>query len=189
MGWTGTALTHSRPVSAIEAIRADLGDEILPRILAHARKPAAGGDGHVVYAAVQAHNDPHTVFGLVLLMSTGSSAWSDGRELRTKAMDETQGPCEDECPKKILDLLSDTDHERALEWRARCRKNLKEAAASTRKAAAVKPGTRVKFDPPLSFADNTEHAELTYQGGSVFAAGGGRYRISRWKSRPYTVIT
>ncbi len=189
MGWTETALTHSRPVTALEAIRVALGSDILPRVVAHARKPASGRDGHVIYAAVQAHDDPDTIWGLVLLASVASSSWSGGRVLRTKAMTESEGPGEDEAPKKILDRLSATDSPYALEWRARCRANLTAAAAQRKTAAAVKPGARVKFDPPLSFADNTEHGELTYQGGSIFTAGGARYRISRWKSRSYTVIT
>ena len=31
------------------------------------------------------------------------------------------GPCESECPASILDTLTDTDSEYAVNWRARCR--------------------------------------------------------------------
>lgn len=182
MGWTETALTHDRPVTALDAIRAALGDEILPRVIAHARKPVSGG-GHVIYAAVRAHNDPDTVWGLVLLASTGTSSRSGGRVLRTKAMDETQGPGDDEAPKRILDPLSDTENRYALEWRARCRANVKAAAAKRKTAAAVKPGARVKSAEPIRFSDDTKRDEFTYQGGSLFAAAGARYRISNWKRR------
>lgn len=42
-----------------------------------------------------------------------------------KDMDESMGPCEDKCPKAILDLLSPTEYEYAKEWRKRCYENLK----------------------------------------------------------------
>lgn len=41
-----------------------------------------------------------------------------------KDMSETMGPYENNCPKSILDLLTDTDDEYALAWRKRCRDNL-----------------------------------------------------------------
>lgn len=37
-----------------------------------------------------------------------------------KDMDETCGPCYYDCPKSILDLLSDTDNKRANSWRQKC---------------------------------------------------------------------
>lgn len=37
-----------------------------------------------------------------------------------KCMDETMGPVEDKCPKRIINLLSPTDSEFALNWRKRC---------------------------------------------------------------------
>lgn len=41
-----------------------------------------------------------------------------------KAISETCGPCEDDCPASILNILSDTDDEDALDWRRRCRENI-----------------------------------------------------------------
>ena len=41
-----------------------------------------------------------------------------------KDIHENCGPCEDKCPKGILDLLTETDSEYANEWRKRCRENL-----------------------------------------------------------------
>jgi len=41
-----------------------------------------------------------------------------------KDMSETMGPYRSNCPKSILDLLTDTDNEFALAWRKRCRDNL-----------------------------------------------------------------
>lgn len=45
-------------------------------------------------------------------------------EMCCKLMDETEHPYYYDCPKSILDLLSNTDNEMALEWRAKCRERL-----------------------------------------------------------------
>lgn len=45
-------------------------------------------------------------------------------EMCCKLMDETEHPYYYDCPKSILDLLSNTDNEQALEWRAKCRERL-----------------------------------------------------------------
>ena len=42
-----------------------------------------------------------------------------------KDMCESMGPCEDNCPKGILDLLTPTNSEYANAWRKRCYENLK----------------------------------------------------------------
>lgn len=39
-------------------------------------------------------------------------------------MNETCGPCECNCPKRILDLLTPTSNETAKEWRNRCHEAL-----------------------------------------------------------------
>jgi hypothetical protein len=66
-----------------------------------------------------------------------------------KAMDETVGPCEKECPERILDLLTPTDSEWANEWRAACRENL------ARRKAAPKLTDRcvVRFSSAFNFND------------------------------------
>lgn len=65
------------------------------------------------YAAVK-HPSGH-VFGLVMLTSV------DNREFLYKDMDETMLPYSYDCPVTILNLLSPTDNESAIEWRERCR--------------------------------------------------------------------
>lgn len=59
-----------------------------------------------------------------------------------KDMDESMGPCEANCPAKILDLLTPTDSEYANEWRARCRSNL-DVAAERKKHLA--PGVLLAY--------------------------------------------
>lgn len=49
-----------------------------------------------------------------------------------KEISEDMGPCESDCPKAIIDLLSPTDCEYALEWRKRCLDNLAKKAAQSK---------------------------------------------------------
>ena len=44
-----------------------------------------------------------------------------------KDMTEHMGPYESACPRRILDLLTPTTHEHALDWRARCHASYRQA--------------------------------------------------------------
>ena len=59
----------------------------------------------------------------------------------TKMMDETVGPCECDCPKSILNLLTPTDCEWANEWREKCR-----TKADRPKLKDLAYGTIIRFD-------------------------------------------
>ena len=61
-----------------------------------------------------------------------------------KDRDETVGPCESDCPKSILDLLTPTDSQWANEWRARCYKNL-ELKKSRKSFESLPYGSQVRF--------------------------------------------
>lgn len=61
-----------------------------------------------------------------------------------KDMSESMGPCEDNCPSSILDLLSPTDDEWALEWRKRCRANI-EARKDPNALKNLPVGTVIRF--------------------------------------------
>jgi hypothetical protein len=70
-----------------------------------------------------------------------------GYDIGYKDMDESMGPCESECPERILKTLTPTIHEYAQAWRQRCWDNL-----------AKKKSFRLKKDAvietqPLSFRD------------------------------------
>src|SRR3546814_944011 len=66
---------------------------------------------------------PGIGFALVCLVRWNPRS-RDGHQFGYKDMSENMGPCEADCPAAILELLSPTDHEYALDWRARCRANL-----------------------------------------------------------------
>lgn len=64
-------------------------------------------------------DDPY-VYGLVCRLDfyPNTNEWCN---FWYKPMDETMGPYYWDCPKRILDLLSPTDNEVALNWRQSCR--------------------------------------------------------------------
>lgn len=66
-----------------------------------------------------------------------------------KDVSEEMGPVEDECPERILDMLSETTYEYALSWRERCR-----ARTQRRKAQPpLKTGSYLRMESPVEFAD------------------------------------
>ena len=112
-----------------------------------------------------------------------------------KDMEESMGPCECDCPESILNLLTPTDREYAVQWRARCREN-----TAARRTRAAKPGPRagqvIVFDEPLSFADGRSFQRLEVIANPrshrtvLFRAPGSSclYRIPNIKSRSYRLV-
>lgn len=76
------------------------------------------------------------------IFKTGSDGpyWNFGY----KDMDETVGPCECDCPKSILDLLTPTDNEIANMWRERCYRRL-EDKKHKRSFNDLPYGTRIRY--------------------------------------------
>lgn len=172
MGWTGGKLEGAR--TAHNLIVFELGEEFARRVLATAKK------GKIVYAAVRVH-DGDAVFGLVLLTD------SAGGITYTKAMSEDMGPCEYECPAKILDLLTAEPNAYASEWRERCRARLSAKAARR----TPKAGEKVKFPVAFKFTGMlAEYDTLTFTGkGSIFTfPSGGRCRVPGWREMAYEVV-
>ena len=74
------------------------------------------------YAAVEwisAGTEAREVWGLVCLMRHNPRD-REGLVFGYKDMSESMGPCESDCPARILDLLTATDNTNALAWRERC---------------------------------------------------------------------
>ena len=97
---------------------------------------------------------------LVILVKRGRGA--DGYNFGYKDMDETMGPCESQCPARILDQLSPYKEDATgycKDWRARCRANL-----DARKARpALRHGLRVKLPTPAKFRDGRERDTFTVE--------------------------
>jgi hypothetical protein len=83
----------------------------------------------------------------------------DQYELGKKTMDETCGPYSYNCPESILDLLTETKSEYAQNWRINCREQI----ARRKRVSALKAGTVIKFDKPLSFSIGFELDTFTVQ--------------------------
>lgn len=125
----------------------------------------------------------HT-FGVVVLQRR-TRRDSYGHNYARKEIDETMGPGDIDCPERILDLLSPTDSENALQWRAACR----ERAAKKAARPTVKKGDVVRFAHPLTFGNGTTLDTLTFVERSIFSSGYQRYRIPSWKDRAFQVVS
>ena len=145
------------------------------------------------YAAVEVLrlDKPREVFAVVCLVKYNPRD-REGYIFGYKDMDETMGPYESECPVAVLDLLTPTDNQYALEWRARCCRAA-EARASRPK---LRCGQIVVFDPPITFNDGATPDRLEVvinpnRPRSVrFRAPGGQslYRISCLERRNFRIV-
>lgn len=97
--------------------------------------------GSTYYAAVKRTNPDGSsyVFGVVCLTSVDRKDYDN---FAYKDMDETMGSYKYDCPLSILDLLSPTDNEYALEWRKKCREN----AQNKNGIGKLPIGTEIEFD-------------------------------------------
>lgn len=80
--------------------------------------------GTTYYAAFKRTrtNGESEVYAIVTLTHIDRNSWCN---FGYKDMSEDMGPCEHGCPENILSLLSPTDNEYALQWRAACREERK----------------------------------------------------------------
>lgn len=148
------------------------------------------------YAAVEwitAGSGEREVWGLVCLVRYNPRD-REGLVFGYKDMSESMGPCESECPARILDLLTATDNTYALAWRARCRARLSERSARTAKPTP-KPGDVVVLAEPILFRDGRTFSRFEAvawpgraRGGLVYRSElGGLYRIPKLKARVYRI--
>ena len=154
MGWTWYLASHYRPNGQID--RKKECDALLTEgfYAGFYRIEKSAMDGATYYAAVTAIKkglqenpipippEEQTTFAVIFLTST------DNRNLFNfgyKDMDETCGPWQDRCPKSILDLLSPTDNEFALDWRKRCRERLT-SPSTTKRLHDLPIGTQIEFE-------------------------------------------
>lgn len=171
---------------------------------------ASQARGGAVYMAVRHETGERAgqVFAVVVL-----TGWSPRSYYNFwyKDMDESMGPCEDSCPRKILDLLSPLDElygppfigplkqyqsapgQHAREWRARCEANLARKAARPK----IVKGTRIRLAEPLRFTNGGEYQNFTFTGkGTQFEVEGATnaygyplvVRIRKWRERDFTVL-
>lgn len=115
----------------------------------------------VYYAAVELVRLPageREVWACVCLTRYNPKA-RDGDIFGYKDMEESMGPYHYDCPAAILDLLTPTNNQNALAWRAKCR----EAAVQRRNLAAKpkpRPGQIIVFEAPLEFSNGTRFERM-----------------------------
>ena len=167
MGWTSYEATYFKKNGDIDR-KAECDAYFMRDNTGHYKVLKSSMKGTVYYAAVTTltkyigkdengksmyesiPEDKQEVWAAVFLTRT-----EEGRYFHYKDQDETAGPCEDHCPKCILDLLSDTDHELALDWRKRCRKNIQKSNKLS-KLDRLKNGSVIRFPSILSFTNGID---------------------------------
>ncbi len=182
MGWTYTTKQRGQSIKAFFAAQFDCDNE-------HGTWKVldCSSSLNVAFMAVEkttkATGD-REVFGLVCHIQ---HAPNDYYNFGYKDVTECMGPYQTECPARILDLLTPTTNEYALEWRAACRKHVARLAARP----GVKKGDTVQFNNPIRFTSGAEHDTLVWVGGSTFRAdinGWAQYYCVRsWRKRGYQV--
>jgi hypothetical protein len=82
-------------------------------------------------------------------------------------MDESMGPFECNCPKSILELLSPTDNEYALNWRENCYKNIRKKN-DPNSLSNMPTGTVIKVKMPFDTKYYKEGDEVWLTKGTMF---------------------
>ncbi len=192
MGSTGVYTTKPTRQVITEAVTFNDDNGNSGRVLAAATK---GGVTYMAWERVYGpnagtHSNKKFVMGLVILHSRGNG------EVVYKEVSEDMGPCEAECPARILDLLSPVEEfacgsgiEWATGWRAKCRKAL------DKRAKAPGDGAKIKFARAIKFVDGTTHDTFTIhkRGRKVrFAPEGSTYAfysISNWQQFDFEILS
>ena len=117
MGWTSKGYNRTKHLEfntehAIELAQSEIetsGYKVKGLALKKARTKT---DHNVIYTAIIHPNGK--IFGMVSLVDIANN------EIFWKDIDESMGPVEDEAPKSIIQMLSETTEEYANNWRVRC---------------------------------------------------------------------
>lgn len=109
-------------------------------------KKSGGKDENGNYFYVDIPKEEQYVFAVIFLTSTDMKHYFN---FSYKDMDESCGPCHNDCPKRILDLLTPTESEWANEWRAACYKNHEEKKKNKANSLSKLPvGSVIKVAMP-----------------------------------------
>ena len=101
----------------------------------------------VYYAAVKPYGGADTAAFAVVCLVRWNPRDKEGLIFGYKDMTENAGPCEAECPARILALLDPTDSENAIGWRRRC------LATISRRGRRLIDGDRIRMASEIAFTD------------------------------------
>ncbi|MBI0538243.1 hypothetical protein D9599_22010 [Roseomonas sp. KE2513] len=152
MGWlvADRPLTHETPTDYLTRLYTNETDAALSEVL------AASQIGRAVYMAVRHSHRTGEYAGRTYTFAAVILVFNNARDgFGRKSMSECSGPCEVDCPARIMALLSPVeeipDPGSAADWRAR----VVAAVAGRREAAAAarrfQPGQRLHLTEPLGF--------------------------------------
>jgi hypothetical protein len=106
----------------------------------------------VFYAAVR-EKATDEVWALIVLTERSPKEYYN---FACKYISESMGPTVAEAPAKVLDALTETTSEYALEWRALCRERLSAKAEARRRLKTVHIGDTIVLSRPLLFGNQLE---------------------------------
>ena len=143
MGWYGSFPKYFKPNGDVDRL-AEVNAKFTGETDDHVVDVVASRMvGSTYYGAVRIrykNYQPTKVVGMVVL----TSKKKDG-EFFTKTMDEEMGPLYYQCPKAVLECLTDTLNENAIEWRKKCWQNIRRKE----KTPKLEEGTVIKFEFPF----------------------------------------
>ena len=170
MGWTGIHYEGNVVDYCNTEIWAD-----------HCEVLASSKRGNTIYQAIRNNKEGNVFAGVILVRMDKRDYYN----FHYKVMDETVCPCGNDCPKKILKLLTPTDSEWANEWRA------KQVTKPT-----LKDGDVIEFEKEMLFTDGRKHKKFTISHRiksnrrciRFVSSDGTYYVISGYKKLNYKVI-
>jgi hypothetical protein len=203
MGWT---FMPSRGRDAVEIIRGQLeweNDIFTDKVIDHAvvgttlyllvcRTPKAAWEPSTTYV-----NDADGSFRWIAVVLTSKAR--DAYDLGYKELEESMGPVEARCPRRLIDAASPLRHPHpaaegnyAARWRQKC---LDQATAKTRRKAELVHGATIRLSCIVDFTDGYKGdcfvVEIVKRHGrncTYFRApNGGLYRISNLDKIGYRV--
>ena len=141
----------------------------------------------VYYAAVKPHGQADNAVFAVVCLFKWNPRDKEGMVFGYKDLTEHAGPCEAECPERILALLGPIAHEYAIDWRRRCIANLQ------LRRRTLAEGDRIRLADEMTFTDGHKGREfiVTKRKRQVRLRNpetGQLYRLSRLMERAWDKI-
>lgn len=206
MGWT---FFSSNGRSRVELVKKELEyetDHFTQKVLDHSEvgstvyllverrpKPGVKWEPNATYV-----NDDDGAFRWIAVFLTKFDPHArDGYNFGYKDLEESMGPLERQCPKRIITAASPLRDETkgyAAKWRQACLENLRKKAEA--RANPLRDGTKIKLNRPVRFTDGYEDDTFTartivYRGRNkrvLVGQNGGLYRVTGLSEIGYTVI-
>lgn len=187
----GSTSTHREPgMTTLEFFQREL-----PTMFEQHEVVAWNSDKDGFYAAMRVTSE-EAYYPLDVTWALVIATWRNPRDYFNyayKVMDEQMGPGVDGASRKVLDALTGTDHQYALDWRGRVRARLDKKHA--------KVGDTIKLTRPLKFGDGVERDTFTIETREQWTRRGTRkqtvlrgtdgvvVKIPGWKEYDYSIVT